>query len=411
MTYDFFEMRDLITVAHQGDVKVDAKPCGVSIGIRGEECLSRPRDGCHGPDGEFRVLRCAGDTHTISRRDGSPDTSHSISEGSLDSTARSRWQPEPSSPKSAYSNNINVSIRGCGRNVREQPENDKEKVTVASKPLRKVSGVRYFPPGCGECCTGGESIVSGKRLHPRAEDRSISTPNTGDAKVDAKPCGVSIGIRGEECLSMPRGGCHGPDGEFWIGRPPRYEHPPLTRSVGRGRGRSQHRQLNPIEGESTASTIRAALVVEQTKTLRHPPLSPLSTSIPAMPPEAVQALTAFFIALAGQAQAGQAPPTDPPAAPSVPPPPPPSHHQCWMFLILISLKRLGNIVVFLVWSRDLRGLADLLWGPARCFHCGQPGHIRSDYPQLGRATTAAPSPPAHTDMQRRDSSRLPRRQG
>ena len=51
MTYDFFEMRDLITVAHRGDAKVDAKPCGVSIGIRGEECLSRPRGGCHGPDG------------------------------------------------------------------------------------------------------------------------------------------------------------------------------------------------------------------------------------------------------------------------------------------------------------------------------------------------------------------------
>ncbi|XP_017985223.1 PREDICTED: uncharacterized protein LOC108663851 [Theobroma cacao] len=123
----------------------------------------------------------------MSRRDGSPDASHSISEGSLDSTAKSRWQPEPSSPKSADSNNINVSIRGsllrkskehvkergklriaeggirsrksvtvvrhfppgCGRNVRGQPEKDKEKVTVASKPLRKVSGVRHFPPGCG----------------------------------------------------------------------------------------------------------------------------------------------------------------------------------------------------------------------------------------------------------------------
>ncbi|EOY26360.1 Uncharacterized protein TCM_027864 [Theobroma cacao] len=56
MTYDFFEMRDLITVAHRGDAKVDAKPCEVSIDIRGEECLSRPRGGCHGPDGEFRVV-------------------------------------------------------------------------------------------------------------------------------------------------------------------------------------------------------------------------------------------------------------------------------------------------------------------------------------------------------------------
>ena len=121
------------------------------------------------------------------RRCGSLDTSHSDSERSLDSTARSRWQSESSSPKSADSDNINVSMRGsllreskehvkergklriaeggirsrksvtvvrhfppgCGRNVRGQPEKDKEKVIVASKPFRKVSGVRHFPPGCG----------------------------------------------------------------------------------------------------------------------------------------------------------------------------------------------------------------------------------------------------------------------
>ncbi|XP_017985280.1 PREDICTED: uncharacterized protein LOC108663899 [Theobroma cacao] len=40
-----------------------------------------------------------------------------------------------------------------------------------------------------------------------------------------------------------------------------------------------------------------------------------------MPPEAVQALAAFFTAIAGQAQAGQALPTVPPSVPSVPPPP------------------------------------------------------------------------------------------
>ncbi|EOY21248.1 Uncharacterized protein TCM_012666 [Theobroma cacao] len=44
-------MRDLITVAHRGDAKVDAKPCGVSISIRGNECLSGRRGGCHEPDG------------------------------------------------------------------------------------------------------------------------------------------------------------------------------------------------------------------------------------------------------------------------------------------------------------------------------------------------------------------------
>ncbi|WRX29416.1 Reverse transcriptase domain - like 10 [Theobroma cacao] len=50
-------------------------------------------------------------------------------------------------------------------------------------------------------------------------------------------------------------------------------------------------------------------------------------------------------------------------------------------------------------------------GPALCFHCGQPGHIRSNCPRLGRATVAASSPLARTDMQRRDFFGLPPRQG
>ncbi|EOY03009.1 Gag protease polyprotein [Theobroma cacao] len=50
-------------------------------------------------------------------------------------------------------------------------------------------------------------------------------------------------------------------------------------------------------------------------------------------------------------------------------------------------------------------------GPTRCFQCGQTGHIRSNCPQLGRATVVASSSPAHTDIQRRDSSGLPPRQG
>ncbi|EOY21866.1 Uncharacterized protein TCM_014016 [Theobroma cacao] len=50
-------------------------------------------------------------------------------------------------------------------------------------------------------------------------------------------------------------------------------------------------------------------------------------------------------------------------------------------------------------------------GPTRCFQCGQTGHIRSNCPQLGRATVAASSPLARTDIQRRDSSGLPPRQG
>ncbi|XP_017976441.1 PREDICTED: uncharacterized protein LOC108661958 [Theobroma cacao] len=47
----------------------------------------------------------------------------------------------------------------------------------------------------------------------------------------------------------------------------------------------------------------------------------------------------------------------------------------------------------------------------RCFHCGQPGHIRSDCPQFGRTTVTALSPPVRMDMQRRDTFGLPPRQG
>ncbi|WRX21066.1 zinc finger protein [Theobroma cacao] len=49
-------------------------------------------------------------------------------------------------------------------------------------------------------------------------------------------------------------------------------------------------------------------------------------------------------------------------------------------------------------------------GPARCFQCGQTGHIRSDCPQLGRGIAAAPSPPTHMDIQMRDPSGLSPRQ-
>ncbi|EOY08658.1 Uncharacterized protein TCM_023606 [Theobroma cacao] len=100
----------------------------------------------------YNVLRYAGDTHTISRRDSSPDASHSIREGSLDSTAKSRWQPKPSSPKSAYSNNINISMRDSL--FRESKEYVKEmgKLRIAEggiRPRKGVSVVQHYPPGCG----------------------------------------------------------------------------------------------------------------------------------------------------------------------------------------------------------------------------------------------------------------------
>ncbi|XP_017985245.1 PREDICTED: caskin-1-like [Theobroma cacao] len=101
--------------------------------------------------------------------------------------------------------------------------------------------------------------------------------------------------------------------------PPQREPPPLTRSIGRGRGRSQRRQLDAVEEESVASTIQAAPAAKQAETPPHPP-PPTGTF--AMSLEVVQALAAFFIAIVGQAQAGQAPSIVPPVAPSVPPPPP-----------------------------------------------------------------------------------------
>ncbi|EOY03504.1 Uncharacterized protein TCM_018598 [Theobroma cacao] len=104
---------------------------------------------------------------------------------------------------------------------------------------------------------------------------------------------------------------------------PRRKQPPFTRSAGRGRGCFQRRQLGAIEEESTASTIRAAPAAEQIETPPHPPPPLPLTSILAMPFEAVQALAAFFTAIAGQAQAGQVLPTVPLAAPSVPLSPPP----------------------------------------------------------------------------------------
>ncbi|EOX93975.1 Gag protease polyprotein [Theobroma cacao] len=102
--------------------------------------------------------------------------------------------------------------------------------------------------------------------------------------------------------------------------PPRRGRPPLTRSVGRGKCRSQHHQPNIVEEESAASTIRAAPAAEQADSPPHPPSPQPPTGIPAMPTEAAQALAAFFAAMAGQAQTGQVPPVVPLTTPLVPPP-------------------------------------------------------------------------------------------
>ncbi|EOY08575.1 Gag protease polyprotein [Theobroma cacao] len=104
-----------------------------------------------------------------------------------------------------------------------------------------------------------------------------------------------------------------------ITMPPRRGRPPLTRSVGRGRSRSQCHQPNTVEEESAASTIRAAPAAEQVDSPPHLPSPQPPTGIPAMPTEAAQALAAFFAAMAGQAQSGQVPPVVPPATPLVPP--------------------------------------------------------------------------------------------
>ncbi|EOY08556.1 Gag protease polyprotein, putative [Theobroma cacao] len=61
---------------------------------------------------------------------------------------------------------------------------------------------------------------------------------------------------------------------------------------------------------------RATPTAEQVESPPYPPPYPPLTGIPSMPPEVVQTLAAFFIAMAGQAQTGQVPPIVPPTTPT-----------------------------------------------------------------------------------------------
>ncbi|EOY26510.1 DNA/RNA polymerases superfamily protein [Theobroma cacao] len=235
--------------------------------------------------------------------------------------------------------------------------------------------------------------------------------------------------------------------------PPRRGRPPLTRSVGRGRGRSQRHQPDTVEEESAASTIRAAPAAEQADSPPHPPSPQPPTGIPAMPTEAAQALTAFFAAMAGQAQTGQVSLVVLSTTPLAPPPVQDvsiskklkearqlgcvfftgeldaTVAKDWINQVSEALSDMGLDDDMKLMQRPSRfsrsamtdfgkssGGSDrckncenyhsgLCRGPTRCFQCGQTGHIRSNCPQLGRATVAASSPPARTDMQMRDSSR------
>ncbi|WRX26119.1 Retrotransposon gag domain - like 10 [Theobroma cacao] len=100
--------------------------------------------------------------------------------------------------------------------------------------------------------------------------------------------------------------------------PPQRGRPPLYRSVRRGRSRTRLSHPNPVEGESTAPTFPATPAAEPTEIPPPPPPPTATPDVPAMSPEAIQALAAFL-----NAQAGQAPSIVPPTVSSVPPPPRP----------------------------------------------------------------------------------------
>ncbi|EOY13855.1 Receptor like protein 27 [Theobroma cacao] len=114
----------------------------------------------HCSGGGFRGLPMRG-----ARGDSDSDISQSVSEGPTDFTAESRWCLE----------------------------------------LNNLEGDPFRVP------TNWAPSDLGTKVKIRESPSDSETDESVD-KADAKPCGVSIGIRGNECLSGRRGGCHGLDG-------------------------------------------------------------------------------------------------------------------------------------------------------------------------------------------------------
>ncbi|EOY32482.1 Uncharacterized protein TCM_040415 [Theobroma cacao] len=124
----------------------------------------------HSADGQGLIM-CGGapTAHVMSRKDGSPDTPHSTSKRSLDSTAQSRYMLKGESITSNLTQFLSGSVPPRGKplfkslmslarlvrneiNPRKKNTNKMEKKRIISnyRPTKvSVSVVRNFPPGCG----------------------------------------------------------------------------------------------------------------------------------------------------------------------------------------------------------------------------------------------------------------------
>ncbi|EOY31728.1 Gag protease polyprotein, putative [Theobroma cacao] len=229
---------------------------------------------------------------------------------------------------------------------------------------------------------------------------------------------------------------------------PRRGLPPLTRSARRGKGRPRQNRPDPMEEESVASIIRVASAAEQPESPPHPPPP---TGTPAMPPEMVQALAAFLTAMAGQAQAGQIRPiVSSDTSTILPMPDIPISKKlkearqlgCVSFTVkseqdqanyfeeglcneirermtVIGREPHKEVVqialrVEKLANENKRMRAEIVKRRNPSGFSNQPlkkGHYRSDCSQLGRATIAISSPPARTNIQRKDSTKVQPRPG